>query len=678
MDKKKMRKMLYVYISIILVLVFSSRTIYNFSLPMVTAALPQAGWLIHELEVRGVVEFAETFYILATSGGWIDEILIEPGEKIYTNATVATYSPTSNVTSTDIENLSFTIERTKNQLAALNLNRSAIQNSLQALATGSPADLQQLEWAVADAAENLEKRQAELLNIQALTALLQHSSQIQATTDAERDRNRLLEELRNAEAALATDFDGFTYRAQITEAAIAVERRTADLQAAQTALAALRQPSTTTNTFDRHNYQNAINTAQSAYTRSIEDYDAAYQQYWNAWQELYILLWLGAPQEEVAMAESNINAAAIRRTTARRTREDARTGLTQANQAMTRAQNAFNTNNQEILGQAIAEAEAQLKQAENNLADAIRIYENATYALNRAETTATYAAQTRVDAALEALEENAHTAHTTLSTAEINLTNAYQQLERAETNLYLAQQALGLQNNNARRALELDLQQSDLQISNANLDLRAAEAALAAAISSCAGNISARGEGIILSINIREGQLVSRGDIIATVGVTTGNFTLNFSSTVSEAGFIEIGDEAIILRGGQNTNITAAVSDIRPQGEALTIHLAAETNELSGGEYVRVRIRKTSTHQTLVPNHAIFAGAMGQHYVWAIQSRPGTLGTEYFSTRVHVTIYASDSSNSAISGGLEMLWGAPIITSYNRPLTVNGRVGRLE
>ena len=671
-----MRKMLYIYIAIILVLVFSSRTIYNFSLPRVTAAQPQAGWLTQELEVRGVVEFVETFYVLATSSGWINEIFIEPGEDINRNAVVATYSPMSNITDADIDNLSIALERTQIQLAALNLTRSAIQNSLQSLAANSSSDLQQLEWAVADAAENLERRRNELADTQQLITTLQYGSLIQVTTDAERDRNRLLEELREAEAALAADFNDFTYRIQITEAAISVERRTADLYMAQAALDTLRQ--SPASVFDRHNYQITINAALSAYVRSVEDYEAAYQQHWNARQKLYILLWQGATLEEITMAESNINTAAAGRTTASRIREDAGTALTQANQAMTRAQNTFNTNNQETAGQAVAEAEAQVKQAENNLADAMRIYENAVDALTMAENSATYAAQARVDAALQALDENARTTHNTLSTAEANLASAYQQLERAETNLHMAQQALVLQNSNTRRTLELDLQQSALQIYGANLDLRATESALAAAISQSVSNISAISDGVVLSINIREGQLVSRGDIVAIVGVPTGNFILEFSSTVSEAGFIEIGDEATIYRSGQSPNLVAVVSDIRPQGETLTIRLTAQTDELNGGEYVRVRIRKTSTHQTLVPNHAIFAGAMGQHYVWVIHSRPGTLGTEYFSTRVHVSIYASDNSHSAISGGLEMLWGAPVITSYNRPLTVNGRVGRLE
>jgi len=629
-----MRKMLYIYIAIILVLIFSSRTIYNFSLPRVTAAAPQSGWLTQELEMRGVIEFTETFYVLATSNGWVDEIFIQPGDEIDKNAVIITYCTMSNTTNADIENLGIDVERAKINLAALNLNKSNIQSNLRALTTVS-SELHLLEWAVEDATEALEVRHAELADAQQAATLI------------------------------AKNFDDYIYQHHILEASIILARRTTDLHEAEAALSAIIR-STIAN-FDRHHYQNAIDTAMATHERRIEDYDSANWRYWDARHRLYALVLMGAYDSEIVAAENSVNAAQTLLISARRSHDDAYTALNLATEAMRRAERAFNANNQDSREQAIAEAEAHVVQTTNNLADATRAYENAHSTLNRAKNTAAEASQKRVEAALE-----------TLNNVEASLTSAHRQLERAKFNLDLAQQAQTSQADDTRHALQLELQQVELKISSAEIDLRTAQSAYSAAISGNMTSITAREQGTVISVGVRAGQFVSRGDIIATVGVGTGSFMLEISTTVSDAGFIEVGDEATIIVSGPAPNITATVSDIRPKGETLTIRIIAQTGQLNGGEYVRVRFRKTSTHQMLVPNQAITVTPLGQAYVWVLGSRPGTLGTEYFTMRINVVIYASDSSYSAISRGLEMFWGAPVITSYSRPLSVNGRVGRME
>lgn len=684
MDKKKMRKTLYVYIAIILVLIFSSRTIYNFSLPRVTAALPQSGWLVQEFEARAVVEFAETFDIFAKQSGWISDVFVREGDSICENTAILTYM--TNISETELANLQFTIERVQNQLAVLNLSRAAI-----GAGTADASNFDQYLWAIADAETNLRRLQAQ----QPGETSPDVCRYTRALNDAERDHNRRVTELNQAIAELnaleaGTAFDDYIYLRSISEAAVTLERREIALQEA---LAALYNAQNYTGpAFDRHAYQNAISTARTAYDRSREDFDTAEEQYYLARQQLYMLFWTGAEQAEIDMAEANINATAGRVTAAGRAMDDARRALNQATEALQRAENTFNANNAEARAREIETARANVTTAENNLADATRAYENAQSALARAQNAAQNAAQDKISAAAQAvasarasLDESAITlerrtldAQAALAdiTAENRLADAYLALERAIENYNLAQQSRAIQTDAANRSAALDRQRIDLDIARAKIDLRAAELALTTAQPSNKTSIFAGSGGVVISMDKSPGQFISQGQRIATIGVANNQFVLEISATAAQAGFIEVGSRAIIYMSGPN--IPAAVHSIRPMGDNLTIRLVAETDQFSGGKYVRVRFRETSTHQTLVPNQSIFLGAMGQHYVWVLQSRPGTLGTEYFSVRVNVSIYASDDTHSAISRGLDMFRSMPVITSYSRSLTVNGRVGRME
>ena len=689
MDKKKMRKMLYIYIAIMLVLVFSSRTLYNFSLPRVTAAMPQQGWINKELETRGVVEFSQTFNILATDSGWIDELFISAGDTIYSGAAVANYS-TSNPA--NIESLQFTLERTAHQLAVLQTNRTNIQSNLQGLTAAE--DFYQLEWAVADAQAAVEKQRAALADAQQ-TTLSQGNAPTAATTAAQREWNRLLLELQEAKAT-ADIFDDYNYQNRITEAIITVERQASALQQAKNDLASAIATAGTA--FDRHNYQNTIGAAQSAYTRAAEDYQTATHQYEDAIFSFHFLIMAGAGMLEIAAAENAVTAAERAVTTARRVRDDARTALNQANETMRHAESAFNAGNQATRAETIANAETRVNLAETALADATRDLDNAISALNRAKESAANAAQTRIANAQTALDDSewamqtaqnaaAENAEADLTTAKANLAQAYLNLERAETSLRLAQQAQTAQASDTRDTLQQSLQQADLDIAFANINLREAQLALAAALdfadtSTITAGLYGNGMemGIVVDVNVREGQPVSRGDIIAVIGAKNNHFMLEITSTFADAGFVEIGDEPIILRSG-SANVRGAVSDIRPAstGDGLTIRVNIETDQLTGGEYVRVRFTKqTGLHQMIVPNSAVFQGAMGQHYVWFLQSSPGTLGTEYRAVRVSVFIDDSDQLNTAISTGMGMIWNSPVITSHSRELSVNGRVSRME
>jgi multidrug efflux pump subunit AcrA (membrane-fusion protein) len=688
-NKKKLRKMLYIYIAIILALILSSRTIYNFTLPRVTVAMPQSGRITKELEARGVIGFSDTFEIYATSSGQINEMLIRRGDLIDENTIIATFKEGTTGAGTNTAELSFSIDRIENQLSGLALNRAAIQDRLRALNTESSGDFNSLQWAVFDAMTTVEKRQDELLEAQRHMEIPFHShTPVQATTDFELDWNRRVAELKNAEAALlsaeANDliFDDFIYQRNINEAGISLDRRKTDLEEAEDALATARRDRSST--FDNSTYQNAVNTARTTHDRSIEDYNEALRQLDLAWWN-YSLAVTSGQALEIAAAQSVVDNVQNLVTTSRRAVEDANTTLNQAIENMRKAENTFNTNRDEARQQTITEVETRVRQVGLAVEDAERVYENAVNELNRARDlfnadteesrlNAVQEAEKRIEAAISAINEFERNASQNLSEAETNLANAQTALERAEINLESAQITSATQTNEVRNSLDLDLRRADLDIARTNIDLREMEAKLAADTDTA--DIRADYQGIVISVDKNRGQFVSQGERIATAGINNNLFITEITVSYSDGRFIELGDEARIIKSGSSSTITAMVYDIMPIGDTLKISLICETDEFNGGEYVTIRFQKqTQIFHAIVPNEAIFNEGMG-NFVWVVQSRQGALGIEYFTTRVRVLIADSDDFHSAISRGLEFV--APVVISHDRDLTVNGRVSRME
>ncbi|MCL2839644.1 MAG: HlyD family efflux transporter periplasmic adaptor subunit [Defluviitaleaceae bacterium] len=675
-DKKKMRKMLYIYIVIMLVLVFSSRTIYNFSLPRVTVALAQSGVIVQELEARGVVEFYETFDIFAPSSGWIDYISIRPEDLIDENTILARYTLDVATAAQTIVTLQTNIARAENQLQRLIMNRADIQNSLDILSLESPTDTPQHQWAIEDA-------MTDITNLQ--------TTQAHALATAQREWNSLMSELYQAQAALLAlepenPFDDFMYQRNIQEAAIVLERSMIDLETAETNLADARRARSAT--FDTHYYQSAINTARTAHERSITAYEEAHSRLETALQHLNYLTSINASQTEINTAQTAVNTAQSQLTTARQTRDDNSTALQQSQENLTRARTAFNTQDREDRDQNIIEAEAQLTQAQNTVSDAIRAHENAiedaTRAENQAETNATHQfeeaqreALERIQAAQRALDENDWTAQENLYQQSTNFSAAIQALQRAEENQALAITDATIQHINDMQSLGLQLRNIDIDIASTQIDLGADQNALTVATAYGAVYVQTPRQGRVISVDKRVGEFITQGARIAEIGVANNRFMIEFTSTIQEAGFIEVGDTANIYKSGGHRGISATVQRMTPTGDTLTIRLYVETDALEGGEFARIHFRTSNAHHMVVPNEAVFVGAAGQHYIWNLRSRHTSLGMEYYTARVSVRILASDDFNVAIYAGWFSM-DMPVVTSYSRQLSVNGRVSRME
>jgi len=81
------------------------------------------------------------------------------------------------------------------------------------------------------------------------------------------------------------------------------------------------------------------------------------------------------------------------------------------------------------------------------------------------------------------------------------------------------------------------------------------------------------------------------------------------------------------------------------------------------------------TYERLIPNEAVFHDGFGS-FIWVVRSKQGAFGMEYYSVKIKVLVADSDEYYTAISRGMEYF--EPVVVSFDKDLTVNGRVNRLE
>lgn len=119
MNKKKMKKLLYIYIIVMIVIIFFSKTIYNFSLPSVTVSSVSSGSLEKELVSYGELTFQKQYDIFATMSGQMMEVYYEEGSiiKPYSDMAVIAYSADA-----------MELKRAEDTLAKLYLSKSLLKS----------------------------------------------------------------------------------------------------------------------------------------------------------------------------------------------------------------------------------------------------------------------------------------------------------------------------------------------------------------------------------------------------------------------------------------------------------------------------------------------------------------------------------------------------------------------
>lgn len=108
-----------VFLSILLILIYFSKTIYGYNLPVVTAVKPENGRLSKLEMSTGITDFAEVENLYAAVGGKVEEVLVKEGEAVTEGQ--------------ELYRLSFDRDEAERKLREIQNSRSKLLNDIQAI-----------------------------------------------------------------------------------------------------------------------------------------------------------------------------------------------------------------------------------------------------------------------------------------------------------------------------------------------------------------------------------------------------------------------------------------------------------------------------------------------------------------------------------------------------------------
>lgn len=130
-NKKKLRRILYISTAVFLVLIFLSRTIYNYNLPYVRVANIEGGNLKYNLEGYGELSHKNTYKLYAPVSGKVIEVNVKNGELIDEGINILRID-TSHITE-ELKELEYTQHKFDNTLSSLYSTRDEYEAEIEKL-----------------------------------------------------------------------------------------------------------------------------------------------------------------------------------------------------------------------------------------------------------------------------------------------------------------------------------------------------------------------------------------------------------------------------------------------------------------------------------------------------------------------------------------------------------------
>lgn len=175
--------------------------------------------------------------------------------------------------------------------------------------------------------------------------------------------------------------------------------------------------------------------------------------------------------------------------------------------------------------------------------------------------------------------------------------------------------------------------------------------------------------GVIESISAVVGKTADANASLMTIIVSEMGYTVKCTVTSEQAAKVKVGDEATLQWYYWGETPTAKVvsikSDAASQGKNKIITLSV-TGEVSPGTSITFTLGdKNATYDCVVPNSAVREDSEGK-FVLIVSAKSTPLGNRYTAKRVPVDVIASDETNSALSGNLA---GQYVITTSASPIS---------
>ena len=192
------------------------------------------------------------------------------------------------------------------------------------------------------------------------------------------------------------------------------------------------------------------------------------------------------------------------------------------------------------------------------------------------------------------------------------------------------------------------------------------------------GEVISSVDGIVKSIHFSPGQTAPAGAALVTIEIPAKGYNLQFSVTSEQASMVNIGSEATVSNYFWGNTITASLDKILPDPEdpmekkLLMFRLYGD--DLSSGATLSLTVaQRSAQYDLLVPNGAVRSDSNGS-FVLVLREKNSALGVRYTAQRIDVSILAQDDAYTAVQGGLDI--NDFVITTSSKPIS-NGSMVKM-
>lgn len=178
--------------------------------------------------------------------------------------------------------------------------------------------------------------------------------------------------------------------------------------------------------------------------------------------------------------------------------------------------------------------------------------------------------------------------------------------------------------------------------------------------------------GTIASINASAGKSIGGEEQpLATINVTDRGFTVKIDVTNDQAKKVKTGDTAELVNfwGGDAVATLDQITSSQTAGNRTLVFTL--TGDIQAGQNVTLSIgQKSANYDALIPLSGLREDSNGK-FVYVLESKSSPLGSRYIATRVTVQELARDDKSAAVSG---ISSGDFIITTSNKPVEAGKQV----
>ncbi len=178
--------------------------------------------------------------------------------------------------------------------------------------------------------------------------------------------------------------------------------------------------------------------------------------------------------------------------------------------------------------------------------------------------------------------------------------------------------------------------------------------------------------GTIASINASTGKSIGGEEQpLATINVTDRGFTVKIDVTNDQAKKVKTGDTAELVNfwGGDAVATLDQITSSQTAGNRTLVFTL--TGDIQAGQNVTLSIgQKSANYDALIPLSGLREDSNGK-FVYVLESKSSPLGSRYIATRVTVQELARDDKSAAVSG---ISSGDFIITTSNKPVEAGKQV----